>query len=823
MLAGHEAFAKISRHLNGELSDEQFADPPFERLSRALSVGEASKLELAILVRHVLRHESLARAHDVYLDTDRFDFETLRRVGIEATQHKNGVSMRAAPWSPSWLDGSQDVPVDESAMRTAQIRFHDETPGDLFLSEFGLTGYRSAGQRLAVRSALSMPPGESLVIDLPTGEGKSLVFRVIDRVGFASEQPNAPAGITLVIVPTVTLGFDHESSCGGGPSNPLAYIGGEEARNRAIRERIMSGEQRLLFASPEAVVGPLRRVLTLAVTRGQLRAVCIDEAHLVDGWGSGFRTQFQLFAGVYHSWREKIPLEKCFRLIFLSATFSASARDALRDLFSPGQELPLISSASVRPEPEFWIADTSDRKTQDARVLEALFHLPRPAILYVTEVARAQHYHALLRAAGMAGARMLHGQTRSSEREKILAMWSAGDLDVVVGTSAFGLGVDYAHVRSIVHACHPARLDRFYQEVGRSGRDGCASVSLWVPAHEDRAIAVKPSQKLISVERGLQRWKAMFDHPSKTDLGDMTFAIRLDIAPSNALEDIDMIGRRSIDWNSRILSIMARSGLVRLAGGYEPPDDEEFLPYQAVKILNDRHLDAEVWKETVGFRREEILKADRESFQILERLMTGENCPGELLENLYRGIAHRCSGCSICRMDLTKRRGDAMVKEGPVRWRIGPTKPSGQWYQWSRSGRLVVEYPENLPSQTIRKRDLKSFVGRLDDRGMRVVVLIGSVPEWLSEAFTGVLSTRPWVLVKENSWQRPLWPSGNSVIICGSDLHLGPDELNRISKGQELILIAENAVDKHRPDRLLADVISVPCHPLSRFVQMVLS
>ena len=105
-------------------------------------------------------------------------------------------------------------------------------------------------------------------------------------------------------------------------------------------------------------------------------------------------------------------------------------------------------------------------------MLEALRHVPRPAILYVTRVVDAKAWRDRLEAEGFEHAELVHGETGANERDRILRGWRDGDIDLVVATSAFGLGIDYRHVRAVVHACIPESLDRFYQEVGRGGRDG---------------------------------------------------------------------------------------------------------------------------------------------------------------------------------------------------------------------------------------------------------------------------------------------------------------------------------------------------------------
>jgi ATP-dependent DNA helicase RecQ len=821
---GAQAFSTLERVINGEQSAETFADPPFERLRLALYDPDTSELDKTVLLRHALRYESLRRQHSATMKIPAIDPDYFEQVGIIANEENGVYRVSATPWRPEWMPDAVKQPIDQTAMEASRKRFFENRPvsGDPFLEQFQLSGYRSEGQKTAVRSALSMPPGTGLVVDLPTGEGKSLIFRTVDKVGFASDADDGLKHITLVIVPTVTLAFDHERSCGGSEDNPLAYIGGLTERNSRIRENISSGTQGLLFAAPEAVVGPLRYSLAEAVKRGRLRAIVIDEAHLVESWGTGFRTEFQTFAGLCQQWRDEISEASYFRLIFLSATFSDIAKTTLNELFSFDQELKIVSAGSLRPEPEFWVGEMTNTEEREARVLQALSRLPRPLILYLTKVEEAEKWFHRLRGLGFGRLRMVHGGTGARKREEILKLWAAGSLDVVVATSAFGLGIDYPHVRSIIHACLPEKLDRFYQEVGRAGRDGCASISLLLPAFEDRQIAKSLSiQKVISVDRGLQRWEAMFTNQSMIDHGNSRYSLRLDVAPSNSAEDIDLIGQRSIDWNARLMSLMARSGLVKLAGIPELPEqiEGERPPYQTVELLVDEHLSPEIWNEFVEKKRQEISDASNRSFQLLEKYLANHDCPAELIGQLYEDSAKNCSGCKKCRLNPMVRHGAELVPTMPVQWPLAGNMLHGFNDLTGHRKRLIVEYHETKPD----RRTLKEFAAiasRLDFLGLRIFVSIADVPEWFKVTFHSVMISRPWVHVESESWNRYPWPKGNSIIVLGKSVEIASDDLNYTDgQHQEIIFVPVGATDSFNHERQIADVLQLPVMSFEVFLE----
>ena len=141
----------------------------------------------------------------------------------------------------------------------------------------------------------------------------------------------------------------------------------------------------------------------------------------------------------------------------------------------------------------------------------------------------------------------------------------------MVGTSAFGLGIDCPFARSIVHACIPETLDRFYQEVGRAGRDGRASISLICPSEGDKVIAKElNSKKVLTVKKGLKRWRKMFSEKELSQNKKPTqFLVRIDTPPGYEVDDIDMENRLNTTWNLRTLILMQRAQLITMTGYIE--------------------------------------------------------------------------------------------------------------------------------------------------------------------------------------------------------------------------------------------------------------
>lgn len=734
ILEGSAAFAALASLLNGGPADWKAEPPSIERLRSALASPRATGLDLAVLLRQALRFEHARRDYaispSVLVTHPRLaSFDRWQSVGLEMSLSPTGRLVSALPWQPNWLDGHGEEGVDGRAASEVVCREFNgaNSTGDPFLQAVGRVSYRSPGQRAAVRAALSTPPGGTLVIALPTGEGKSMIFQLAQAVGFTRPTQAAVVGVTLVIVPTVALGVNHEleavTVCK--LSKPLAYQGGNDAQNAVIVERIADGSQGLCFASPEAACGTLRTALRTAAEAGYLRALVIDEAHLVDQWGTGFRTEFQELSGLRRELIAAAQPDQRMRTLLLSATLTDSSLETLRSLFGTDGIFESIAAVQLRPEPDYWIAPVSAPQARVDAILEALHHAPRPAVLYVTKVGDAEDWHARLRTAGFGRTRMLHGKTGREQRERIVDEWRTGEVDIVVGTSAFGLGIDYAHARTVLHACVPETLDRFYQEVGRGGRDGRASLSLIAPSPRDfvHARAIN-KQKVIGVPRGMERWIAMFERKLTLDSG--SFAVRIDGRPGSSAKDIDQFGESNTDWNLRTLALMARAGLIRLMGTPYPRLEQQG-DWLEIDILNQAHIDPAVWREQVEPVRLEAWAANNRNLALMRRFIDQVDCPAVILENLYgpHRVGRVCSRCQICRDEPACRRAAQAVGEPRSPWPgIRDARLTGII---GADGRLLVTYdPQDVTAKTSRR--LGGALQKLQQMDVVKLLLLGEQP-----------------------------------------------------------------------------------------------
>jgi superfamily II DNA/RNA helicase len=676
----------------------KFKENCLERLRRALGQlasdpGAVGSGDLAGLVGHaVWRAAALGNRQSFPVPaTAPWPAEAeWQAAGLRVTSRPGGWLLDPGePWTPDWL-GPSDRPPLTNVIAEVPRRADDGPAIDpCWRAALGprLARFTSPGQRSALRAAAFARPGSTLVVNLPTGSGKSLV-------GWGPALLGLPGrGVTLVIVPTVALGLDQErqvrgllaGSGLGDPDAPLAWHGdlGDDDR-RAIKMAIRAGTQTVVFASPEAASTSLAPAVFDAARAGSLRGFVVDEAHTVAQWGNEFRPDFQAIAGVRRELLGQCPATNRFRTRLLSATLTQESFDTLRQLFGPSPDLGpdgfrSVAAVHLRPEPEYWVVKATDDE-QKRWVLEAVRRVPRPFLLYVSRRRQAETWCDLLRAAGMRRADFVHG--RSGDRAGVLDRWRANHLDAVVATSAFGLGMDKGDVRAVIHACAPETVDRFYQEVGRGGRDGRASLALTVYTEADLMDAKKLNrERIISVARGLERWDAMRARTGSVPNRPQD-VVRVDLRarPADVTEDSEA----NVAWNLRTLTLMARAGLVGLES--EPPPDldpepaetpeafdsrarGEFEDYfsRAVVELRDGHRNKDVWESRIQAERARTRAGNQDQLASVRELLAGEREFGEAFAEAYRLTADGqeicpdpvCGSCPVCRA-----RGDVRPLEG---------------------------------------------------------------------------------------------------------------------------------------------------------------
>lgn len=654
------------------LPGEIVSDSLIERVRQILVAVKEGKLfaraDFQPLIRHLLLRESsdckVASSLRVPSDSPWPSAGDWNSHGV-ATMRVGGSTflLTPEPWHPDWISGDESG-VFSAAFTKNIARENGSCTSDPFVADAtGYQQYSSPGQREAVRAAFLMPYGHTLIVNLPTGSGKSLVGQA------PSLTYRQDGNLTLFVVPTVALAIDQarqmqlylQRSGQMSGARPLAWYGGLSDADRAeMRKSLLDGTQRILFTSPEALTTSLLRTVFAVVRNGWLRYLVIDEAHLITQWGDEFRPAFQALAGLRNSLLGQAGSNK-FRTLLLSATFTLETVETLATLFGPKDHVQMVSAVHLRPEPQYWFSRAYSIAEKEKRVLEALAHAPRPFLLYVTTRKDAQKWHDILtNRAGYQRVQQFDGGTPDQVRSRIIHDWIGNKLDGVVATSAFGVGIDKADVRTVIHAAIPETLDRFYQEVGRGGRDGKPSVSLLVYEDSDwRLPQGMSTPTLISNELGFSRWQALFNSSTKSG-NEGLFKVDLGAVRPGLAGNSD----ENVKWNMRTLLLMSRAGFIELNiepnGLPENPHDEDLpsSPLAAmasvrIRTLRDDHLLEESWEKVVSPSRDKTLRAGERNLELMQGILENGKEVSMTLADLYQirspvwsvTVTRVCGGC----------------------------------------------------------------------------------------------------------------------------------------------------------------------------------
>ena len=301
-------------------------------------------------------------------------------------------------------------------------------------------------QAEAIRAGLDRQ--DSLVV-MPTGGGKSLCYQT----------PPAVAGRTdIVISPLIALMKDQVDALRACGYPAIALHSGMDFEQLRKSEReVAAGNHHLIFVAPERMLTP--RCLELAARLG-VSTFAIDEAHCISQWGHDFRPEY----------RQLAELKRHFAKASLHA-YTATATDRVRrDIVEQLRlEDPAILVGSFdRPNLLYRVLPKQDVKAQVAEALGR--HRGEAAIVYCISRKDTEQMATYLTARGLRAA-YYHAGMEANERRQTQDRFAAEEIDVVVATVAFGMGIDRSDIRCVIHAAMPKSVEHYQQETGRAWRD----------------------------------------------------------------------------------------------------------------------------------------------------------------------------------------------------------------------------------------------------------------------------------------------------------------------------------------------------------------
>ncbi len=333
---------------------------------------------------------------------------------------------------------------------------------DAALARLGYAEFRP-GQREAVETIIQR---RRLLLVAPTGGGKSLIYQLPATV---------LGGTTLVVSPLVSLMHDQVAalqSMGVSATFLAATLSSEEIRGRM--SGLARGEYALAYVAPERLAFPGFRGLARDL---DCPLVAVDEAHCISEWGHDFRPEYLQIGDL-------VADLSSARVLACTATATPIVRDEILARLGLPADTPQLVRGFARPNLGLRVRDTRSAAEVTRAVDETLREaIGAPgadrgsAIIYAPTRRKTEEEADRLKAAGWRTA-AYHAGLDGGVRAKAQQRFRDGKLEVIVATNAFGMGIDRADVRAVIHLAPPGSIEAYYQEVGRAGRDGADAIGL---------------------------------------------------------------------------------------------------------------------------------------------------------------------------------------------------------------------------------------------------------------------------------------------------------------------------------------------------------
>lgn len=316
---------------------------------------------------------------------------------------------------------------------------------------------------------------------MPTGGGKSICFQIPAMM---------QDGICLVISPLIALMRDQVQQLQEKGIKAIALTGGIQSDEIiTLLDNCEYGNYKFVYLSPERLQSDwvLERIKNLPIN-----LIAIDEAHCVSQWGHDFRPAYLKIARLKTHF-PKVP--------FLALTASATKRVLEDVIIQLGLENPAVFQKSfARENIAYMVFETEDKLYRMEQILKKN---PQPSIIYVRNRKSCSETASQLQSLGFRTT-FYHGGLSVKEKEKNMSLWINEDVQIMVATNAFGMGIDKANVKTVIHIHLPESIESYYQEAGRAGRNNEKAFAVLLTSPSDKIqaqnqfINVLPDKKFLT-------------------------------------------------------------------------------------------------------------------------------------------------------------------------------------------------------------------------------------------------------------------------------------------------------------------------------------